>query len=62
MQKSIVSSGVGISKGFKGLSTYSTGVRARKRASGSISKLNRWTGEPHENKRAIARTLRQQAK
>lgn len=57
-----VSIGLGAKKGFQGLSRYTTGDRGRKRAAGSIAKHNRWTGKPHEDKRAMARLARQEAR
>lgn len=49
-----------------GYKSYTTGDRAWKRARGSIAKRNRWTGQPHEDKRAMARlekqTVRKMAK
>jgi hypothetical protein len=57
-----VSVGLSANKGFQGLSRYTTGDRGRKRAAGSIAQRNRWTGKPHEDKRAMARLERQEAR
>lgn len=52
--------GLGIAAFAPARGPYGPGVGDHGRSSGSIAQRNRWTRQPHEHRREIARRRRQQ--